>query len=483
MGLLDGLETHRQVERRLQRTRRHPAGQPRAAAVVGDDVAASGRKSRARAAVAEADRHRAVVGQPRGVDLVRGALAEQGRHLRPEDVVDQHGEGGVDAAGAGAGRVRQGLLLQLERLERHRGVAVAEDLVVHLLAVAGPGHVAEQRRRGGLELERRLGLQGEGEVLLDGRPGGPGQDEKPRPRHQHARLLKGGGDIGGADAPLEQAASARPRSPAPSRARWSGVRSGRTSPRAFAAGSRPRESSTGRRRAGRRRQTRRAPPGRVRRPSSGRWRSGPRRAARPARPAGSATCRPRAAPGSEELRQRRGGEAPRAVAARRRRRWCRRQGASAIVRAGSVPIVTLSSGAALVSERAVGSAADRRPSGPLGAVRIEPQVERGGEVVGCGGDGDVEPDDRGGGDHGRGARRPAVEQHHLATGIDRVERQPDAGGVGVVLHGPADLRGPRVDAPGRDVHGGAADLSRVAVAPEADAGALDLVDDAWRAGP
>ena len=78
--------------------------------------------------------------------------------------------------GSGAGHVGERIFLQLELLESNRSIAISQKFVSHCLAVAGERNVAVQHRRACAELERRVGLQRYGEIVLNGRSTGSRHD-------------------------------------------------------------------------------------------------------------------------------------------------------------------------------------------------------------------------------------------------------------------------------------------------------------------
>ena len=85
-----------------------------------------------------------------------------------------------------------GFFLQLELLESNRSVAIAQDFVSNRFAVAGERDVAKQHRRAGAELERRVGLQCDGQIVLYGDPSGPRNDQEPGTQEHHDHAWKAG---------------------------------------------------------------------------------------------------------------------------------------------------------------------------------------------------------------------------------------------------------------------------------------------------
>src|SRR5205814_372500 len=118
-------------------------------------VAAAGRQAGPGDAVAELESGGAVVLLARRVDPRRGRLAVEAAGLLPLLAVDEYPQGGPAAGALPARHVGERLLAQGEVLERRSGIAIAERLAAHGLAVGGSGHVAQQHGGARLELDRR----------------------------------------------------------------------------------------------------------------------------------------------------------------------------------------------------------------------------------------------------------------------------------------------------------------------------------------
>src|SRR5262249_20133987 len=126
-GISDGLQADGQIQQGAQRTRRNSAIQTRAVSIIRHHVATAGRQARARASITETDRHGPVIGNPRRVDSVRRASAEEAGHFGPPNIVDHHLQRRLRSARFGAGYVGERMFLQCELLESNCSVAISQN--------------------------------------------------------------------------------------------------------------------------------------------------------------------------------------------------------------------------------------------------------------------------------------------------------------------------------------------------------------------
>ena len=205
----EGLVTDFKPTGRSSKVRREPAAtrpsRPEPSSIIRHHIAAAGRQARTRASITEPDCHGPVIGNPGRVDSVRRDSAKQAGHFGPPNVVDQNLQSRLCAARFGAGNVGERIFLQLELLESNRSVAISQDFVSNLFAVARERNIAKQHSRVRAELERQLGLKCDGEIVLNGGPSSPRHDQESGTNDQHDHIREGRSRIGAFKRRLQQA--------------------------------------------------------------------------------------------------------------------------------------------------------------------------------------------------------------------------------------------------------------------------------------